>query len=54
MTPRSYHLPVSAVSFGWDRTHDALLVVPSGSEIMVRGECSGTADALSACVYGVS
>jgi hypothetical protein len=28
--------------------------VPSGSELMVRGESSGTADALSAVVYGVS
>ena len=28
--------------------------VPSGTEVMVRGECSGTSNAFSACVYGVS
>lgn len=27
---------------------------PSGTEIMVRGECSGTADPLSAAVYAIS
>jgi hypothetical protein len=28
--------------------------IPSGTELMVRGECSGTADALTAIIYGVS
>jgi hypothetical protein len=28
--------------------------IPSGTTVMVRGECSGTADILSAAVYGVS
>jgi len=41
MTLRSYHLPMSAVTFGWDRTHEPLLVVPSGAEIVVdAAECS--------------
>lgn len=41
MRPTSFHLPVSAVSFGWDRTHPPLLEVPSGSEVFVQAaECS--------------
>jgi len=28
--------------------------IPSGSEVMIRGEASGTADALSAIIHGVS
>jgi acetamidase/formamidase len=41
MTAQSYHLPVSAISFGWDRRHEPLLSVPSGAEIVVEtAECS--------------
>jgi acetamidase/formamidase len=54
MSRSTYHLPMSAITFGWDRRHEPLLVVPSGAEIVVEtAECSNgqvapssTADAI--------
>lgn len=34
----SIHLPTTGVTFGWDRTHEPLLVVRSGEEIVVDVE----------------
>ena len=37
----SFHLPRTAVTFGWSRDHRPLLTVPSGAEIVVEAdECS--------------
>jgi acetamidase/formamidase len=37
----TFHLPVTAISFGWSRDHPPLLTVPSGAEIVVEAsECS--------------
>jgi acetamidase/formamidase len=37
----SFHLPVSGLTFGWSRDHDPILVIPSGSELVVDApECS--------------
>jgi acetamidase/formamidase len=41
MRQSSFHLPVTGLSFGWSRDHDPILVVPSGSELVVDApECS--------------
>jgi len=37
----SFHLPRTAVTFGWSRDHQPLLTVPSGAEVVVEAdECS--------------
>jgi acetamidase/formamidase len=41
MESPSFHLPRSAVTFGWSSDHAPLLLVPSGAEIVVEAdECS--------------
>ncbi len=37
----SFHLPTTGISYGWSRDHEALLRVPSGSEIVFESsDCS--------------
>jgi acetamidase/formamidase len=41
MRLQGFHLPRTSVSFGWNRDHAPLLVVPSGAELVVEAdECT--------------